>query len=309
MAGHLSTRGWVVQEQAMSPRTVYFGSTGLAWECLSRRVNEKEDLTGSSLKSQLTFLRLQNPTTQDLANPDNGVRAFYGAWARLLALYSRCSLTVPGDRLVALNAIMAEASRQTSFTLVAGLWKELLPAELLWYRHTPYLTPSPKETYQAPSWSWGAVLFGVKSSYAALLQNKATLDFKATVSNVYASAKPNGQVTDGSLRLFGPARQIEWLGDAEMNELHKTWSLDRNLENLEGLCVVHVVRAVGQTIKLSDDRIEESVEDKGLILQRVNFKAAAFRRVGMFQHMYFRDSPLALFGKSKWSVLIDVHVI
>jgi hypothetical protein len=36
----LNRRGWVIQERALSPRTVHFGSKQIYWECLSSRASE-----------------------------------------------------------------------------------------------------------------------------------------------------------------------------------------------------------------------------------------------------------------------------
>lgn len=299
--GRLSTRGWVMQERAMSPRTLHFGSTGLAWECLSQRVNEKEWLSGISPKIEFGAIGIPSLASLDLANPDRHTRRFYGAWTRLLASYSRCDLTVPGDRLVAFNAIVADASRRTGLTAVAGLWKELLLVELLWYRTAtnPPQNIVATSCYIAPSWSWGAVASGVQSSYAELLDTRATLKLKAAVTDVHASHKPNGQVTDGYLRLVGPSRTMKWAGDSESETLRKSCHLDGRTDHFDELHVVHVVRAIGENLHLVRGRIEESMEDRGLLLQSVDGRPGVFRRVGVFQQEYIGEDPLAVFAESK----------
>jgi hypothetical protein len=309
MAGRLSTRGWVMQERAMSPRTLHFGSQGLAWECLSQGMNEKAALPEIGPKTHFTRLCIPDSASHTLANPERHLRTFYCTWSRLLASYSSCTLTVPGDRLVAFNAIIAEASRRTGLTPVAGLWKELLPADLLWYRDAPSPLPNSKQAYSAPSWSWGAISSGVKSSYAEFLKKRATLDFKVEIINVDVPAKPNGQVTDGSIRLLGPAKLLKWSGDTNSDELRENCCLDGDLDDLNGIYAVLVLRAVGDTLRLVDDRVELSTEDRGLILQRAHGTESTFRRVGIFKQKYFECSSVAAFGTDRQNEVMDFSVI
>ncbi|KAK5661129.1 hypothetical protein OQA88_11019 [Cercophora sp. LCS_1] len=295
--GRLSTRGWVMQERAMSPRTLHFGPTGLAWECLSQRMNEKQSLSGIRPKAEFSLLEISSLPPLNLANPDKLTRTFYDAWVKLLTSYSRCDLTVLGDRLVAFSAIVAEASRRTGLTPIAGLWKELLPADLLWYRDASSPPLGSPQSYQAPSWSWGAVASGIQSAYAELLRSGATLEFKTTVSNPSASAKPNGQVITGHIRLTGPSRRFNWAGGSETEEPRKNCRLDcLQMNELDDLYLLLVVRGRGASLHLVNDRIEQLVEDKGLVLQPVNGTPGSFRRIGSFQQSYIGDISRAVFA-------------
>lgn len=73
------------------------------------------------------------------------------AWGILLHNYTRCSLTVERDRLVAISAVAKELSQLLGNEYLAGLWRKHLPHELLW-RVAPGIEPSNRICpYYAPS--------------------------------------------------------------------------------------------------------------------------------------------------------------
>ncbi|KAK5725340.1 hypothetical protein LTR15_003525 [Elasticomyces elasticus] len=63
----LGKRGWVIQERALSRRTIHFGRTQIAWECRSLACNEvfKDDfLRGTIRKKAKTFLSFIRTSTE-----------------------------------------------------------------------------------------------------------------------------------------------------------------------------------------------------------------------------------------------------
>jgi hypothetical protein len=160
MEGHLSTRGWVVQEQVRSARTLYFGATGIAWECLNsqvcKRQLEPESDKGSSKHYSDGFYF---PVIEafDLSNPSKYFRSFYKWWTLLLKRCTGCSLTEEKDRLAAFYGIISATQKRTGLNSITGMWKELLPAELLLYSvadDCSSINARQQPSYRTPSWSW-----------------------------------------------------------------------------------------------------------------------------------------------------------
>jgi Heterokaryon incompatibility protein (HET) len=205
--GHLSTRGWVVQERTLSPRTLHFSLTGIAWECFSRRVNERTVGLGPGPKNYLTALNLPATTTIDLSNPSRELVAFCESWIHLLTMYTGCCLTMEKDGFPAFNGIISEAQNRTKLTPVAGMWKELLQAELLWFSVNCNYTSSDVEQrrpYRTPSWSWGSVGNAVVNIYSELIGMSPSISLKTTILSVKVSNDSTGQVPGGYVQLKGP---------------------------------------------------------------------------------------------------------
>lgn len=160
--GPLNTRAWVVQERMMSPRTLYFGSRRIHWECRTNGSPDHDIETdfdandhASLLKSAFDILRAP---LHPLVRPGHRY-TFYAGWKTFMTQYSAGRLTRPEDRLVALTGIVDVVRRCMGLSMVSGLWVELLPFEILWtrdfYRDDSHLIPPPQYK-RAPSWSWAS---------------------------------------------------------------------------------------------------------------------------------------------------------
>jgi hypothetical protein len=75
-------------------------------------------------------------------------------WFELVAEYTCRSLTVPGDKLIALSAIATKLAKLWKYTHAAGLWKETLPHGLVWYVMYAHDRP---QNYIALSFSWASI--------------------------------------------------------------------------------------------------------------------------------------------------------
>lgn len=72
-------------------------------------------------------------------------------WYKVIAQYSRLSMSHESDTLPAICAIADQSKGATRHTYLAGLWQEDLHTGLLWYADGP--KPAPR-IWRAPSWSW-----------------------------------------------------------------------------------------------------------------------------------------------------------
>ena len=87
-------------------------------------------------------------------------------WHSLVQRYSRTSLTYESDRIDAIAGIAGQmyGSMDERNQYLAGLWRETLFEDMLWYslRETPRSQP-PDSDLPAPTWSWMSIMLGVNS--------------------------------------------------------------------------------------------------------------------------------------------------
>lgn len=80
---------------------------------------------------------------------------------QILRPYSRRLLTKSTDKLVALTAVASRLQSEFGLTYLAGLWRDDLIKELLWWvsareEATKHI-PTYQESFYAPTWSWVSV--------------------------------------------------------------------------------------------------------------------------------------------------------
>lgn len=221
-------RAWTVQERILARRVIYFGSKQVFWECKhahlcethpaearvsddvgkiivtkderwghlwERLLQEGDDNPWRLLLTKL--VRLSDPCEQLLAD-----------WSGIVTLFSKCALTVPSDKLVALSGVANELKRRLEelrpgarHRYVAGLWEEELPGVLVWRVSEP---ASRAASYRAPTWSWasidGLVRFPLKFG--------GTNSVFSALTAVEVAQPPGeaetGQVESASITLLGP---------------------------------------------------------------------------------------------------------
>ncbi|OTB20747.1 hypothetical protein K445DRAFT_18019 [Daldinia sp. EC12] len=145
----LSKRGWVLQEMYLSPRVIHHTDNGLIWICKQVHTSEQQHKLGEQPIDATTLSRKLPGLIRPLFKP-------YDDWREYIEDYSRRSLTRITDRLPALAGLAVRLNRETGAMYLAGIWKNALMQDLLWYRlptDTPLVICSP---YVAPSWSWAS---------------------------------------------------------------------------------------------------------------------------------------------------------
>jgi hypothetical protein len=81
-------------------------------------------------------------------------------WRGVVQDYTRRKLSLPTDRLPAIAGIAREMARLTGMEYLAGLWRENMLQELMWYARTQEWRTRPEHTEEfppAPTWSWASV--------------------------------------------------------------------------------------------------------------------------------------------------------
>ncbi|KAK3344286.1 heterokaryon incompatibility protein-domain-containing protein [Lasiosphaeria hispida] len=150
-------RGWVLQELALSPRTVLFTAGQMFWQC--RECFTSEDGTLWSDK----FLSLgdgdQFVSAFDFSTP----RAAHQTWNLWVKSYSQRQLTYASDVAPAIAGLIDFFSKELVDTAILGSWKETLRYDLSWslsWRTLEHPPPPPtrRRRGEFPSWSWLSVL-------------------------------------------------------------------------------------------------------------------------------------------------------
>ena len=232
----LIERAWVMQERLLSPRMLHFGPRGIYWTCLLGSASE-HDVEGTGAPSTGELL----PDTQQMFGPSveqinwrphiqliegrhdfqslltgqsgsfkiESLQDFHRTWAKLVWQYTRCKLTKPNDKLVALSGLAQRIKEETGFRYHAGLWEQTILYDLCWFR-SRRPEPRPPE-YRAPSWSWASAE-GVINDYLQLDYREET-SFMADFSAVEVETQPSdtsktGQVLTASLAIIGSPRKL-----------------------------------------------------------------------------------------------------
>lgn len=137
----LHKRAWVFQEHLLSPRTLYFGTVGIFWECMQLEASEfqpeevRSRIPTSTLEHSWLEQKPYKRVFHDMLKPvtaSHDIARFVGGWSYIMKYYTTSALTYPQDRLVAIQGLANILEVRTGLTYYAGLWKEFLPSSLLW---------------------------------------------------------------------------------------------------------------------------------------------------------------------------------
>lgn len=158
--GELNKRGWVLQERALSCRTIHFTETQTYWEC------------GKGIKCE-TFTKTENRKAAFLgdSNFPHSVEAFkHGRqiqhYQGLYERYSSLGLSNQEDRPVAIAGLEQRLMTALKSTGGYGIFQSNFHRDLLWHRQhgRPTLERIKfGKSVQVPSWSWMA--FGGEIRY------------------------------------------------------------------------------------------------------------------------------------------------
>jgi hypothetical protein len=202
----LDTRAWTLQEAMMSSRIMYFGRTGVQWECRSSHWDlildhNAETPPGPRLPSHLF------PDKHEAGKLSNFALA--KVWKTLVEDYSSRALSFPGDRLPALAGIAGEIQKSLGKedVYLAGMWKTFLINQLGWYkRFDSRSNQHENRSSECPSWSWISITSAV--TFDEVQHKEAVLvDYNTRLAHEDA---PLGRVGGGILVLRAHVVQMSW---------------------------------------------------------------------------------------------------
>jgi hypothetical protein len=158
----LRSRAWVLQEEMLSSRTLYFGDI-IQWSCMeldASEVNPRSKLLpsiggdSSARWNEPSFLEGENDT------PSPRSWRLLELWCSLVENYMNRQLTFKSDRLNAFSGLLGSIKEHRGADNVAGLLLPFLLHQLLWQVPTFAIREDStwaqrKENFSySPSWSW-----------------------------------------------------------------------------------------------------------------------------------------------------------
>ncbi len=159
MYSPLYRRAWVVQELALAHRILYYGKEQLFWTCSEMDACETYP-DGIPLPNPRRWkdlhLETETPGRMNALAPESK-QVLYNYWHEILSVYTSSNLTKAEDKLVAISGLAKQLQPYLGDEYLAGVWKESLPSELLWYACYDRVTQQPPKRssfYRAPTWSW-----------------------------------------------------------------------------------------------------------------------------------------------------------
>ena len=143
----LDTRGWALQEQRLSRRSLRFGSTEMSWDCQCFSLQESGTDHCNGMRISMELLKPQSTFSNPLS---------YYSWYGMVSLFTKRLLTYDTDKLPALSGLATEVAKFQNGTYHAGLWWEDMASGMLWFRGCVAELTEPS-AYLAPSWSWASL--------------------------------------------------------------------------------------------------------------------------------------------------------
>jgi len=152
LSAPLLHRGWYLQERALSPRTIHYGSAEIVWECRSKTWCECGGII--QLSSRYRPQSIKNACgVIEMANKVDVHRN----WRHLVDVYSSLDLTYESDRLPAFSGLASCFQGLLKSRCLAGLWEDSIACDLLWQvKDKPAQAGSKLADHKLPTWSWAA---------------------------------------------------------------------------------------------------------------------------------------------------------
>jgi len=267
----LNTRGWAFQEFLLSPRLLVYGSAEVVWRCQEVPLKSISDSYVNYMRYEGQTTRLVQGIISKSRGPDNSVsHSQDGLWGRIVYQFSLRMLTLPDDRLPALNGIANELAATWGDRHVYGLWEQDLLQQLCWKVSKSGWIPH-RRLDSAPSWSWasttGAVWFALRPEASAAKAH--VIDLPRSLGSTEESQSKH--LVLRGLVAYPPEAPGKMLRDVEI-------SLDGESETVDAAKAVQALTLAGYVVTFlllfSDERREI-----GLVLKSVS--GHAYERIGL----------------------------
>ncbi|KAK0763517.1 hypothetical protein N5P37_002894 [Trichoderma harzianum] len=270
----LSKRGWVLQERALSRRTIYFTATQIYWEC------------GRGIFCE-SLAALRNPQSQVLSDsnfPVSSLKYHTNDRIRLIQhinhTYSKLHLTVATDRPKAILGLQSRLARTFGSKACYGIYERYLERTLLWEAEEPGdLSRIPyKDSRSIPSWSWMA--YTGKIRYMEIPFD--LVHWTRNPESPFRFAAQEAQCDD---RLHAKANQLLLLtGEGDLLSRVKVDSKDYSFDQNSWKCIV-----VGKSKAANED---EEIVHYVLLVRSVSCAPQTYERVGVGSLLAGHISPI-----------------
>ncbi|KAI8711492.1 HET domain-containing protein [Fusarium sp. LHS14.1] len=215
----LLSRGWVLQENVLSPRTLHFLPGEIIWECRGVLARESfhyqnqpssrpsYEFSGKNFRSHIPVIQNELKTfsqppfsntsldaseqwgqeTASSASSPETQHQPYRSWYELVTQYCQKELTKAEDRFPAIWALAERFQQMTGDEYCAGLWRNDILTGLLFKRFQSRPSkPHASLGLSTPSWSWAAI------------ESRVEFEYKSSPSSATLSNSP--QLSDAQIQ-------------------------------------------------------------------------------------------------------------
>ncbi|KAK7454787.1 serine/threonine protein kinase [Colletotrichum acutatum] len=189
----LNQRGWVLQERALSRRTLHFTASQVYWECGK----------GVHCESLMKLSNRQAALLGDSDFPKSALEYFKGGrivtFQTLYQIYSRLAFTVPSDRSIGIKGLEERLVKDFVTKGGFGIFDEYLQRSLLWQKAPDASLDriSYPPDRRVPSWFWMAYQGPIAYLEAPFEHINWTKDI-VTPFNTDSGKKTHWAVSEGS---------------------------------------------------------------------------------------------------------------
>jgi heterokaryon incompatibility protein (HET) len=223
----LSSRGWTLQEERLSPRILYWTGQCMYWSCAERQRIEVN-------LEQVTAVQLQDHGRDDghylktspqkfwLSCWEESGDVLYKAWLDVVKSYCSRRVSKRGDRYAAISGLAVRYQlAQISDRYIAGLWRKQFAEDLAWSVTAGQLVDETKNLRSmAPSWSWVSLPFctNITNSLDRPSKQRGSCDFQL-LQLLIQDASDSGSIC----KEF----PVEYMGETLQNRGEKSaWAAD-----------------------------------------------------------------------------------
>ncbi|OAL30106.1 hypothetical protein AYO20_08909 [Fonsecaea nubica] len=200
----LNYRAWVLQERLLAPRVLHFGKSQLFWQCDTLDACESfpkglpvawgsSNPIGKSLDPARFAERERDAALNGVVNRRLEERDIYHVWNAIVQQYTKCGITEPKDKLVAIAGIAKRIASTTGDEYLAGLWRSRITESLLW--RADGSVSCRLQQYRAPSWSWASIEGNISHVLDEFIESAEKVDLlKERVKEARVNPKVDGDV-------------------------------------------------------------------------------------------------------------------
>ena len=131
------------------------------------------------------------------------IHEFYNRWEDILRKYTGAQLTYHCDIFVAISGLTESIEKWTGLTNIYGIWRELLPIDLLWGRLGEGSTAT--RSLLCQTWSWGSLVGTKVGTCNSFPHSIATFSFEekfpASVKARVLSFEPASAASESNMRI------------------------------------------------------------------------------------------------------------
>lgn len=254
--GPLANRGWTLQEEILSPRTLYYGSQQIHWQCLHHYssgdgihdydVHWKRAFRYEWIKERI-FKQTHSPD-QDPHDPKNINQILLEYHNEMVVDYCKRRLTFASDKFPAFSGIASLMHGELrhggylNVVYLAGIWSSHFREGLIWYYGKKATSsspthPNPKDPILSfPTWSWANVNGRIKSLYTKILPPTSLDPILLSHNCIPAGTNPYGAIKSAELVVRGyilPMRVADH-GVKSLSSGQVYWDPELSAGNLRG---------------------------------------------------------------------------